>query len=84
MTMEQVHSRSQGSRCQAAIEKEVEKADLTPFASGMIAGTMLGLATVALGNLSIGLGTAGGLLIVGISIGWLGSIMPTFGRLPAR
>jgi putative transport protein len=65
------------------VEKELEKTDLTTFAFGMIAGTMLGLVTIALGNLSIGLGTAGGLLIVGIIIGWLGSIMPTFGRVPA-
>ena len=65
------------------VEKDVEKTDLTTFAFGMIAGTMLGLVTVALGNLSIGLGTAGGLLVVGIIIGWLGSIMPTFGRVPA-
>jgi putative transport protein len=65
------------------IEKELEKTDLTTFAFGMIAGTMLGLVTIALGNLSIGLGTAGGLLIVGIIIGWLGSVMPTFGRVPA-
>ncbi len=64
------------------IEKELEKTDLTTFAFGIIAGTMLGLVTIALGNLSIGLGTAGGLLIVGIVIGWLGSVMPTFGRVP--
>ena len=64
------------------IEKDLEKTDLTTFAFGLIAGTMLGLVTVALGNISIGLGTAGGLLIVGIIIGWLGSVMPTFGRVP--
>ena len=64
------------------IEKDLEKTDLTTFAFGIIAGTMLGLVTVALGNISIGLGTAGGLLIVGIIIGWLGSVMPTFGRVP--
>jgi len=65
------------------IEKDLEKTDLATFAFGMIAGTMLGLVTLALGNISIGLGTAGGLLIIGIVIGWLGSIMPTFGRVPA-
>jgi len=64
------------------IEKELEKTDLTTFAFGIIAGTMLGLVTIALGDLSIGLGSAGGLLIVGIIIGWLGSVMPTFGRVP--
>jgi putative transport protein len=49
----------------------------------MIAGTMLGLVTLALGNVSIGLGSAGGLLIIGIIIGNRGSVMPTFKRVPA-
>lgn len=65
------------------IEQDLEKTDLATFAFGMIAGTLLGLVTLALGNLSIGLGTAGGLLIIGIIIGYLGSVMPTFGRVPA-
>ena len=65
------------------VEKEVEETDLATFAFGMIGGTLIGLITIALGNLSIGLGTAGGLLIVGIVIGYLGSVMPTFGRVPA-
>jgi putative transport protein len=65
------------------VEQELEKTDLATFAFGMIAGTMLGLVTLALGNVSIGLGTAGGLLIIGIIIGYLGSVMPTFGRVPA-
>ena len=65
------------------VEQELEKTDLATFAFGMIAGVLLGLVTVALGELSIGLGTAGGLLIVGIIIGYLGSVMPTFGRVPA-
>jgi putative transport protein len=65
------------------VEQELEKTDLATFAFGMIAGTLLGLVTLALGNVSIGLGTAGGLLIIGIIIGHLGSVMPTFGRVPA-
>jgi putative transport protein len=65
------------------VEKDLETTDLATFAFGMIAGTLLGLVTIAVGNLSIGLGTAGGLLMVGIVIGWLGSIMPTFGKVPA-
>ena len=65
------------------VEKEVEETDLATFAFGMIGGILIGLITIALGNLSIGLGTAGGLLIVGIIIGYLGSVMPTFGRVPA-
>jgi putative transport protein len=57
--------------------------DLATFAFGMIAGTLLGLVTLRMGEVSIGLGTAGGLLVVGILIGYLGSVMPTFGRVPA-
>ncbi|HSO84062.1 TrkA C-terminal domain-containing protein, partial [Thiocapsa sp.] len=65
------------------IERDVEKTDLATFAGGMIGGIMLGLVTVSLGGMSFGLGTAGGLLIVGILVGYLGSLMPTFGRVPA-
>lgn len=65
------------------IEQDLEKTDLATFAFGMIAGILLGLVTVVLGDISIGLGTAGGLLLVGILIGYLGSVMPTFGRVPA-
>ena len=65
------------------IEQDIDKTDLATFAFGIIAGTLLGLVTLALGDISIGLGTAGGLLIIGIIIGYLGSVMPTFGRVPA-
>jgi len=65
------------------VEQDLEKTDLATFAFGMIAGPLLGLVTLALGNGSTGLGTAGGLLLVGIIIGYLGSVMPTFGRVPA-
>ena len=64
------------------VEQDLEKTDLATFAFGMIAGTLLGLVTLRLGEVSIGLGTAGGLLVVGILIGYLGSVMPTFGRVP--
>jgi len=65
------------------VEQELETTDLATFAFGMIVGTLLGLVTVAFGSLSVGLGSAGGLLIIGIVIGYLGSVMPTFGRVPA-
>jgi putative transport protein len=65
------------------VEQDVEKTDLATFAFGMVAGIMLGLVSISFRNLSIGLGTAGGLLIVGIIIGYVGSVMPTFGRVPA-
>lgn len=66
----------------AFVKQELEKTDLATFAFGMIVGTLLGLVTLALGNVSIRLGTAGGLLIIWIIIGYLGSVMPTFSRVP--
>jgi putative transport protein len=39
--------------------------------------------TVNVGQLSIGLGTAGGLLTSGLVIGYLRNVYPVFGRMPA-
>jgi putative transport protein len=47
---------------------------------------VVGLSTTRSGaaaETTSGLGTAGGLLIIGIIIGYLGSVMPTFGQVPA-
>jgi putative transport protein len=47
-----------------------------------VAGFFLGQINIKLGGLAIGLSTAGGLLFVGILLGYLRSIHPTFGRVP--
>jgi putative transport protein len=65
------------------IEEEVEETDLVTFSFGMVLGIFLGLIVINIAGVSIGLGSAGGLLIAGISIGYLSSINPTFGRVPA-
>ncbi len=65
------------------IEEDVEKTDLLTFSLGICGGILLGLVVLKLGQISIGLGSAGGLLMVGILIGFLSSIHPTFGRVPA-
>lgn len=65
------------------IDTEVEETDLMTFSFGIVLGIILGVILVKVGNLSIGLGGAGGLLLAGILIGYLRSIHPTFGRLPA-
>ena len=65
------------------IDAEVEETDLMTFAFGIVAGIVLGVIMIKVGNLSIGLGGAGGLLLAGILIGYLRSVHPTFGRVPA-
>jgi putative transport protein len=64
------------------VEQEVQETDLVTFSFGMAAGVMLGLIVFKAGGVAIGLGTAGGLLVSGIVVGYLSSLNPTFGRVP--
>lgn len=64
------------------VETKVQETDLVTFAGGIASGLFIGMITVRLGGLDIGLGTAGGLLTSGIVIGYLRSRHPTFGRVP--
>jgi len=64
------------------VEQEIEETDLATFSLGIVLGTFLGLVSVSIGGIAIGLGTAGGLLVVGLGLGYLSSINPTFGRVP--
>lgn len=64
------------------VEREVPDTDMVTFAAGIAAGVTIGLFTVQIGGVSVGLGTAGGLVAAGIVIGFLRSVHPTFGRLP--
>ena len=63
-------------------ENKVTETDLVTFALGIAAGLLLGAISVKVGNLSIGLGAAGGLLLAGIFVGFMRSLHPTFGRVP--
>jgi putative transport protein len=65
------------------VEAEAEQTDLFTFSFALVAGILLGMVLLKLGNVSIGLGSAGGLLLVGILIGYLRSVYPTFGGVPA-
>jgi putative transport protein len=73
-------------RMVAAVGAEDRKAvetDLLTFAAGIVFGLIIGQITVKLGNVDVGMGTAGGLLISGICVGFLRANRPTFGRMPA-
>jgi putative transport protein len=82
------HVTGERSRLEAAasalghIEEEVEETDLVTFSFGIAAGVAIGLILIKVGNVSIGLGMAGGLLITGILIGYASSLNPTVGRVP--
>jgi putative transport protein len=56
--------------------------DLVTFAFGIALGVVIGIPTITLGMTKIGLGTAGGVLLAGLAMGWLTSSRPYFGQLP--
>ena len=64
------------------VERDIEETDMVTFAIGIVIGVIIGLFAITIGQLSIGLGSTGGLLVSGLAIGYLRSIHPTFGRLP--
>jgi putative transport protein len=64
------------------VERDMAETDMVTFAFGIAAGVVLGMFAVKVGQLSIGLGSAGGLLTSGLLIGYLRSVKPTFGRIP--
>ena len=63
-------------------ERDINATDLLTFALGISAGFLLGLIQIQLGNISIGLGTASGVLLVGLGIGYMRSIKHSFGLVP--
>jgi putative transport protein len=64
------------------IERETVETDLVTFAIGITVGLIVGALSVSIAGISVGLGTAGGLLTAGLVIGYLRVLHPTFGRVP--
>jgi len=64
-------------------ERPIHETDLLTFAFGIVGGIILGTITIKVGDIPIGIGMAGGLLFMGLVIGYLRSQNPTFGRVPA-
>lgn len=59
-----------------------QMADLLAFCSFFILGVMFGLVSMTFGKLSFSLGNAVGLLLSGITLGFLRANHPTFGYVP--
>ncbi|MDO6498477.1 aspartate:alanine antiporter [Photobacterium sanguinicancri] len=57
-------------------------ADLLAFCCFFIIGTLIGSITMTFGHITFGLGSAAGLLIAGITLGFLRANHPTFGYVP--
>lgn len=64
------------------VEANAVETDMMTFAIGIAVGSAVGLLTVNIAGVPIGLGAAGGLLAAGIVTGWLNSTRPTVGKFP--
>jgi putative transport protein len=65
------------------VEREVDATDLFTFAMGIASGIALGTLAVTVSGVTLELGSACGLLITGLVIGFLRSLWPVFGRVPS-
>ena len=70
------------SRVVGHVERDVLETDLLTFGIGIVAGLTIGSLAVTVGGVPLTLGAAGGLLIAGLSVGFMRSVNPTFGRVP--
>jgi putative transport protein len=64
------------------VERDLSRTDLAFLAGGICCGILLALAKVSIGGVSIGLGAAGSILLVGVLGGWFRSRYPVFGSIP--
>ena len=64
------------------LERDVEKTDLRALAFAIVIGIVIGSFAIEVAGISIGLGTSGGLLVAGLTLGYLRSLFPVFGRVP--
>jgi len=64
------------------IERVGVETDIITLSFGIVIGLLVGSLSVNFGGVSIGLGSAGGLLATGLFIGYKRSVKPTFGQLP--
>ncbi len=64
------------------LELEADETDFLSASFGIVAGGLIGLVAVSIGGVEIGLGSAGGLLLTGLALGFLRSIHPVFARFP--
>ncbi|WP_295389332.1 aspartate-alanine antiporter [uncultured Thiodictyon sp.] len=64
-------------------ERAIQSTDLVAVGAGIMLGTLVGLLAINVGGIPITLGVGGGVLVAGIFFGWLRSVRPTWGQIPA-
>ena len=63
-------------------DRPVEATDIAFVGAGIVVGGFIGALSYKIGGIPISLSTTGGALLLGLVLGWLRTIHPTFGRIP--
>lgn len=64
-------------------DRPTEATDVAIMGLGIALGALIGAISFPVGGVPISLSTSGGALFAGLFCGWLRSVHPTFGRIPA-
>jgi putative transport protein len=64
-------------------DRPTETTDLAVVSAGIVIGGLVGALAIVLGGVPISLSTSGGALLAGLLLGYLRTIHPTFGHIPA-
>ena len=64
------------------LEQDVDETDLRTFAWAIVLGILVGTWSIQVAGIGLGLGTAGGLLTMGLLVGYARSLFPVFGQVP--
>ena len=64
-------------------DRPVDTTDLAFVGWGIFIGGLNGTLAIMMGGFPISLSTTGGALLAGLVLGWLRTVHPTFGRIPA-
>ncbi|WP_170369379.1 aspartate-alanine antiporter [Ruegeria arenilitoris] len=64
-------------------DRPVDTTDLAFVGWGIFIGGVIGTLAITMGGFPISLSTTGGALLAGLLLGWLRTVHPTFGRIPA-
>jgi len=64
------------------VERAGVETDMITLSFGIVVGLLIGVLSVEVAGVTVGLGSAGGLLASGLFIGYRRSVKPTFGQLP--
>jgi putative transport protein len=65
------------------IDRPRDMSDITFMGLAVATGSLLGMVALKIGRVPVSLGSGGGVLLAGLMFGWLHSVRPKWGRIPA-